>query len=769
MQQRSKPFLRLNDSRPPGSREDPGDFHLSIGGLLAACASLLLSGASAGSTMAQNAVRAEQDEDRAESVREFIGQQVGGIGKLVVPKDNASIPVPPGPANQSKRYETTEAKRFLGKMLFHDPVRTARVNKGNFGDNQPQQLALDLPAGTAFGGTLNASNPNIQAIVSATRQTGSCGSCHIGESGGGKAGQQLNFNTGGEVRGYTDANGNFFPRRRPQSILAQFPRAPIFPGDVLVDALPTLTDIVKFGDINSPDVVTTPAIFFHTPAPTFSSRSGRLDQIDSGGRMSPSMVGFAFNNRLLLGGFAGEPQSTPGSANPFNDPAQENLTLLLLDAHRMIGFQSAELQRFPAYVKLFREAFKDEADAADRKGDLNELINDVTVLRATSTLLRTVVTRNAPFDPFLAGDNRAMTNAQQRGAKLFFTPAADGAGGAGCSGCHSGPMLNKQHNDPDVTGIGKFVEENFINVGIGDHPVQALNALARGRLDPNKLGQDGFPYHAEDTGRQEITHNPGDAFKFRSLTLRQLKDGRNSFHSGSFTKVRDVVQYFNAGVSQDPMAGAAATLSKRFTQPRGNGYPTGLGLSSEQVDDLTDFLENALYDPAIVSFDPKSSTDSLQPNARDFAYLKEHTGLGAPGVGEGPMPSRLAIDDNDKLSRRDQGLDFLDVTWQVSIAASSTGRKGDDERQRDTYTFTNSGSSVVDTHLIVVVQGLPRQGRLANASGTTKAGEPYLRVFLPVGVLRPGDSVTRTLDFGAGREPESVRYTLNLLSGPGNP
>ena len=78
--------------------------------------------------MAQNAVRAEQDEDRAESVREFIGQQVGGIGKLVVPKDNASIPVPPGPANQSKRYETTEAKRFLGKMLFHDPVRTARVN-----------------------------------------------------------------------------------------------------------------------------------------------------------------------------------------------------------------------------------------------------------------------------------------------------------------------------------------------------------------------------------------------------------------------------------------------------------------------------------------------------------------------------------------------------------------------------------------------------------------------------------------------------------------
>ena len=704
----------------------------------------------------------DRDRDRgginAAQLRQYIGAQVGGLHKLMVPADDASIPVPFDPA-RPKRYETTPAKRFLGKMLFHDPVRTARVN---INTAQP----LDFPAGTAFGGTLTA-GATANAIADATRQTGSCGSCHIGESGGGKAGQQLNFNTGGEGRGYTDENGNFFPRRRPQSILAQFRPAPIFPGDVLVDALPTLTDIVKFGDSNSLDVVTTPATFFHIPAPTFSSRSGRLDQLDSVGRMSPSMVGFAFNNRLLLGGFAGEPQATPGSANPFSDPAQENLTLLLLDAHRMLGFQSAELQKFPAYVQLFRDAFADEARAADAKGDLNELINDVTVLRATSTFLRTVVTRNTPFDRFLAGDNRAMTNAQERGAKLFFTPAADGAGGAGCSGCHSGPMLNKQHNDPDVAGIGKFVEENFINVGIGDHPVQSLNALARGRLDRNKLGQDGFPYHAEDTGRQEITHNPNDAFKFRSLTLRQLKDGRNFFHSGAFTKVRDVVEYFNAGVPQDPTAGAAATLSKRFTQPRGNGYPRGLGLSSRQVDDLTDFLENALYDPAIVTFDPKSSTDTLQPNVRDFAHLKERTGLGEPGVGEGPMPSRLAIDDNDKLSRRDQGIEFLDVTSQLHFSLVDSDR--DDGRQTDRYRITNNSTTVVDTHLLLIAKGLQNGVRLVNASGETSAGEPYLRVFLPEGVLLPGQSIVRSLSFQHAPRSEKVRprYTINAQSGQG--
>jgi cytochrome c peroxidase len=217
-------------------------------------------------------------------------------------------------------------------------------------------------------------------------------------------------------------------------------------------------------------------------------------------------------------------------------------------------------------VKLFRDAFPQEA-AADT-GDLTTLVSDDTELRAQATFLRAVVTRNTPFDRFLAGDNQALTPAEQRGARLFFTPAAGGAGGAGCFSCHSGPMLNKQPNDPDVTGIGGYVEENFFNVGIGDHPIQALNALARGHLNAAKLGADGYPYHAEDVRRQEITHDPSDAFRFRVLTMRQLKDGRNFTHSGSFTTVREVVEYFNAGVPQDPTAGAAPTFTTRFSNPR---------------------------------------------------------------------------------------------------------------------------------------------------------------------------------------------------------
>lgn len=518
---------------------------------------------------------------------------------------------------------------------------------------------------------------------------------------------------------------------------------PLFPGDLLVDALPTLTDIFV---LNGTRTVTTPALFYHNnplpPNTTLSlTATGRLDQLDSVGRLSMGLIGFAFNNRLLFGGFGGEPQTTIGALNPLNDPAGENMTLLLLDAHRMLNFQSAELLEIPAFVKLFRDAFPEEAAEADAQNDMTILVNDETELRAQATFLRTVVTRDTPFDKFLAGDDAAMTPGQLRGAQLFFTEAQDG--GAGCFGCHSGPMLNKQPNDPDVAGIGEFVEENFFNVGIGDHPVQALNAAARGN---------GTAYHAEDTGREEITDNPDHLFKFRSLTLRQLRDGRNFLHNGSFTTVRDVVSYFNAGIPQDPTAGAAETLETRFTFPRGDGTERGLDLTEAQIDDVTEFLEDGLYDP--------SFADTFQPNEEDLAFSKNRPDLAALGAQDGMMLSGLAIDSNDPLARRDQGLEFLDVTAQTNVALNlSSG-------QQDAWVITNTSNAVIDTHLLVIATGLPAGVTISNTSSMTENGEPYFRVFLPDGVLNPGQSIGVNVVRSGG---SSNSYTFQLLSGQGEP
>jgi Di-haem cytochrome c peroxidase len=701
-----------------------------------------------------------------DEVRKFIAAQVGGIRNLTVPPTDAAIPVPApvaGSGNTPYRYETTEAKRYLGKQLFHDPVRTVRINENQ---NQP----VDLPAGTAFGGQLQATDSHVQNIVTQTQKTGGCGSCHIAESAG-KAGQQINFNVGGEGRGYFDEKGTFFARRRPRTdILPALRTEPIFKNDVLVDFLPTLTDIWQDPTTGN-ELVTTPAFFYHAPTPTTLFSTGRLDALDSVGRNSMNMIGFAFNTRLLFGGFGGEPPATIGSLNPFNDPAGEDITLELQDAHRMLNFQSAEILKFPAFVKLFQDAFPVEAAQANAQNDQTLLVNDQTVFRALATFLRTIVTRNTPFDKFIAGDDRALTPRELRGAKLFFTPAR--AGGAGCFTCHSGPQFNKQSNDPDVAGIGKFVDENFINVGIGDHPIRALQAQAEGVLDPGKLGPDGFPYHAVDTGREEVTHDPNDAFKFRVLTLRQAKDAHNFFHNGTMTTVREAVEYFNAGVPEDPTAGAAATLSPRFTNPRGVGFPAGLGLSEQQVDDLTAFIEDGLYDPAHVIYDPNSTTPSFALNPVDLTYSKFRPDLAALGAKDGFPISGLAIDDNDPLTRRDEGLEFLDVTNKLGVQVT---RDISAAREVDTYKITNIStatdvSGIVDTNLLIIAQGLSKGVQLENASGITSSGNPYIRVFLPTnGVLNPGESIVTELIFNK-RQPSSepVSFTLDFLSGQGKP
>src|SRR5947199_3204564 len=107
-------------------------------------------------------------------LRRFIAEQVGGIQKLMVPAHDADLPQPRlADGTPDPRFKTTEAKRYLGKQLFHDPIRTARI----------------LPE---FGGDLR------------TKQTASCGSCHFGEAAS-KAGALFNFAVGGEGRGYTAA------------------------------------------------------------------------------------------------------------------------------------------------------------------------------------------------------------------------------------------------------------------------------------------------------------------------------------------------------------------------------------------------------------------------------------------------------------------------------------------------------------------------------------------------------------------------------------
>src|SRR6185369_14367735 len=112
------------------------------------------------------------------------------------------------------------------------------------------------------------------------------------------------------------------------------------------------------------------------------------------------------------------------------------------------------------------------------------------------------------------------------------------------------------------------------------------------------------------------------------------------------------------------------------------------------------------------------------------------------------------------------GLEFLDVTAQAHVALVSSDTQGNSGHQTDVYRITNNGTSVIDTHLLVVARGA---GRMENASGVTKTGDPYQRLFLPTGTLQPGQSIVASLQFKRQPSERKVGYSLVLLSGQGKP
>src|SRR5262249_14395756 len=156
-------------------------------------------------------------------------------------------------------------------------------------------------------------------------------------------------------------------------------------------------------------------------------------------------------------------------------------------------------------------------------------------------------------------------------------------------------------------------------------------------------------------------------------------------------------------------------------------------------------------------------TDTLKLNDRDVTYSVYRPDLAALGAVDGRPGSGRPQDNDDALSRRDMGLEFLDVTAEVDISLIAS-HKVHGGRQGDVYRITNTRSVPVDTHLLLIARGLSPQVELEDASGTTTTGDPYMREFLPDGVLLPGQSLVTTLRFKPHARA-SVSYTLTLLSG----
>jgi len=125
--------------------------------------------------------------------------------------------------------------------------------------------------------------------------------------------------------------------------------------------------------------------------------------------------------------------------------------------------------------------------------------------------------------------------------------------------------------------------------------------------------------------------------------------------------------------------------------------------------------------------------------------------------------SGLAIDDNDPLARRDEGLEFPDVTSQFETRKNQALQLSASEV--DEVCIANTGPVAVDTNLLIVVQALPANVSRKNASG----GQPYIRVFLKNGLMEPDASIGQQFIFTGQSGSAPLTYSLQFLSGQGKP
>jgi len=159
------------------------------------------------------------------------------------------------------------------------------------------------------------------------------------------------------------------------------------------------------------------------------------------------------------------------------------------------------------------------------------------VQKAIALLEATLITPNAPFDRFLAGDAKALTPAEREGLRLFMDK--------GCSSCHNGRNV----------GGGRYAPFGVVE----------------------KPGADLLP--PGDKGRFMVTKTPSDEYVFKVPTLRNIALTAPYFHTGGAWDLRQAVAVM--GTSQlgaelsDAETDAIVTFLRSLTgdQPK-VVYPT---------------------------------------------------------------------------------------------------------------------------------------------------------------------------------------------------
>ena len=287
------------------------------------------------------------------------------------------------------------------------------------------------------------------------------------------------------------------------------------------------------------------------------------DQVDAQGARPLTIINTAYVTNALWAGSFGSFNVNTGTESVWHQD-----TLIEINFKGLMGLEANNARALAVHRQVINEAvvdslgYKDMYDAAFPDIPENERYNRITGSYALAAYFRTVLANEAPFQMWLKGNEKALSDQQKRGAILFF-------GKAGCVHCHNSPSLN---SDP----------HKFFALGVRNE-FQNNNLVFRtDRYDNRNLGRGGF------TGLYEDRH------KFKVPQLYNLKDFGFYFHGASKTTVKQVVEYFNEAETENP--DVPITQISTYFKP--------LHLTKDEISDLVEFLEEGLYDPNITRYAP---------------------------------------------------------------------------------------------------------------------------------------------------------------------
>lgn len=182
-----------------------------------------------------------------------------------------------------------------------------------------------------------------------------------------------------------------------------------------------------------------------------------------------------------------------------------------------------KLRKSPVYPPLFEKAWGDTAVTTDR------------FLKSLSQFMVMLVSADSKYDQFIKGKTDALNAEEQAGLAVFRQK---------CASCHTEPL---------------FTDHSFRNNGMHQSIL--------------------------DEGRFRVTQQPGDEFKFKVPSLRNVGKSAPFMHNGTKKTLDLVIEHYRTGVNDSP------TLDPLLK----NGATLGIQISDIEKTQLIAFL-NALTD-----------------------------------------------------------------------------------------------------------------------------------------------------------------------------